>query len=240
MENYMPRLVILNQVEGFRVFDLNKDKTVIGRGDDTDLLLPNISVSRHHAQIILDGDTATISDLNSSNGTIINGQRIGSTSLNSGDEILLGKFNLVYMGDGPEDRFYKGRYLEYMVKYDAKPRTFDDSTFAMSPAQIQQMQDDANKMRNGRMVLLTNSNRFWHPEDRTLTFGDGGMVAVDGMFSGGVVAEVGWDGKHHFVRKQARLIKLLVNDEAVTERRLRNGDRVRIGNSNFRYEIAND
>ena len=236
----MPRLVILNQVEGFRVFDLNKDKTIIGRGDDADLMLPNISVSRHHAQIVVEGDAATIMDLQSSNGTIINGSQVESRSLTSGDEILLGKFNLVYMGDGPEDRFYKGRYLEYMVKYDAKPRTFDDSTFAMSPAQIQQMQADANKMRNARMVLITNPNRYWHPEDRPLTFGDGGMVSVDGMFTGGVIAELNWDGKNHTLRKQARLPKCTVNDESVTEQRLCAGDRVRIGNSRFVYEIVDD
>jgi len=236
----MPRLVILNQVEGFRVFDLENEKTVIGRGDDADLMLPNISVSRHHAQISLESGLATIVDLQSSNGTIVNGQRVTTAPLSSGDEILLGKFNIVYMGDGLEDRFYKGRYLEYMLKYDAKPRTFDDSTFAMSPEQIQQMQDDAAKMRNGRMILITNSNRYWHPEDRVLTFGDGGMVTVEGMFTGGVVAEVSWDGKHHVLRKQARLLKLLVNDEPVAERRLRHGDRVRIANSSFRYEIVAD
>jgi len=236
----MPRLVILNQVEGFRVFDLDNEKTVIGRGDDADLMLPNISVSRHHAQLSLNGGVATIVDLESSNGTIVNGQRVSTSLLSSGDEILLGKFNIVYMGDGPEDRFYKGRYLEYMIKYDAKPRTFDDSTFAMSPEQIQQMQDDANKMRNGRMALLTNSNRYWHPEDRVLTFGDAGMVSVDGMFTGGVVAEVTWDGKHHVLRKQARLLKLQVNDEPVSERRLRHGDRIRIANSGFRYEVVDD
>ena len=234
----MPRLVVLNQVEGFRVFDLEKDTVVIGRGDDADLVLPNISISRHHAQIVCDGDSVTLTDLQSSNGTIVNGEPIQTTLLKSGDEILLGKFNLVFMGDGPEDRFYKGRYLEYMVKYDARLKTSDDSTFAMSPAQLRQMQEDAHKMRNGRMVLLTNSNRFWHPEDQTLTFGDGGMVSVDGMFTGGVIAEVAWDGKHHVVRKQARLLKLMVNDEPVSERKLTHGDRVRIANSSFRYDVA--
>ncbi len=234
----MPRLVVLNQVEGFRVFDLDKHTIVIGRGDDADLVLPNISVSRHHAQLVCEQGAVRLTDLESSNGTVVNGETVTSVLLQSGDEVLLGKFSLVFMGDGPEDRFYKGRYLEYMVKYDAKLRTSDDSTFAMSPAQLRQMQEDAHRMRNGRMVLLTNSNRFWHPEDQTLTFGDGGMVSVEGMFTGGVVAEVAWDGKHHVLRKQARLLKVLVNDEPVSERKLQNGDRVRIANSSFRYELA--
>ncbi len=236
----MPRLVILNQVEGYRVFDLDKEKVVIGRGEDADLMLPNISVSRHHAQLLWDGETSSIEDLDSSNGTLVNGKRVEGAVLSSGDEILLGKFNLVYMGDGPDDRFYKGRFLEYMLRYDAKARTFDDSTFAMSPAQLRQMQDEVNKMRNARLVLLTNPNRFWHPEDRPLTFGSDAMVHVDGMFSGGVVADVSWDGKHHVLNKQGRMIKMLVNDEGVSSRPLRSGDRIRIGNTSFRYELVSD
>jgi len=236
----MPRLVILNQVEGFRIFDLEKEKVVIGRGDDADLMLPNISVSRHHAQILQDDQTSTIEDLGSSNGTLVNGQSVERAVLNSGDEILLGKFNLVYMGDGPDSRFYKGRYLEYMARYDAKSRTFDDSTFAMSPAQLQQMQDEVNKMRNARLVLQSNPNRFWHPEDRPLTFGGDAMVAVEGMFSSGVIADVTWDGKHHVVNKLGRMIKVSVNDEGVTNRPLRHGDRVRIGSTKFRYEVVSD
>ena len=236
----MPRLVILNQAEGFRIFDLEQEKVVVGRGEDADLMLPNISVSRHHAQVLWDGEQCSINDLGSSNGTLVNGQRVESMVLTSGDEILLGKFNLVYMGDGPDDRFYKGRYLEYMARYDAKARTFDDSTFAMSPAQLQQMQDEVNKMRNGRLVLQTNPNRFWHPEDRPLTLGGDAMVVVEGLFSSGVVADVTWDGKHHVLNKLGRMIKVSVNDESVTSRPLRSGDRVRIGSTKFRYEVVSD
>ena len=236
----MPRLVILNQVEGYRIFELEKETVVLGRGEDADLMLPNISVSRHHAQILWDGQAALIKDLGSSNGTLVNGKLVETVALSSGDEILLGKFNLVYMGDGPDDRFYKGRYLEYMARYDAKARTFDDSTFAMSPAQLQQMQDEVNKMRNARLVLQANPNRFWHPEDRPLTLGGDAMVSVEGLFSSGVVADVTWDGKHHVLNKLGRMIKVSVNDEGVTHRPLRNGDRVRIGNTKFRYEVVSD
>jgi predicted component of type VI protein secretion system len=236
----MPRLVILNQSEGMRVFDLAQGKTIIGRGEDADLMLPNISVSRHHAQVLWNGEAASIEDLESSNGTFINGTQINGALLTSGDEIVLGKFTLAYKGDGPEDRFYKGRYLEYMVKYNAELGSFDDSTFAMTPAQIQQMQNEANKMRNARLVLLNNTKRYWHPEDQALTFGDGGMIMVDGMFTGGIVAEVKWDSKRHVLTKKARLLTVQVNETAVSNQPLRNGDRIRIGNSIFRYEFSQE
>lgn len=234
----MARLVIKSLQDGLRVFDISTDRVLVGRGDDVDLLLPNISVSRHHAQLNVDASAVTIEDLKSSNGTLVNGKRITArTSLASGDEISMGKFTLVYMGNGPEDRFYDGRYLEYMVKYEPSAPRFEDSTFAMSPDQLRKLQEDVHTMRNAKLVLAKNKGQYWHPEDRPLTFGGSGMVSVEAMFSSGVLAEIAWDGARHVITKKAFLTKVLVNDESVSTRALRPGDRVRIGSTTFIYEL---
>jgi len=225
-------------VDGYRVFEINQERVIIGRGEDADLMLPNISVSRHHAEVSLRDNRAVIKDLDSSNGTVVNGRRIESVQLSSGDEIRLGKFNLAYMGDGVDDRFFKGRYLEYMLKYTATPvRGVDDSTFSMTPEQLRNKQSIEHRMRSAKLVLNKNSTRFWFPEDRGLTLGGGGMVPVEGMFTGGVVAEIVWNGKGHVLHKRARLIKVLVNEQPKSEHVLQSGDRVRVGETNFRYEV---
>ena len=234
----MPSLVVVSQIDGYRVFEINKERVVIGRGEDADLMLPNISVSRHHAEVSIKGNQAYIKDLDSSNGTVLNGKRVESAELSSGDEIVLGKFHLAYMGDGADDRFFKGRYLEYMLKYDATPnRGVDDSTFSISPEQLRKKQLIDHRMRSAKLVLNKNSTRFWFPEDRGLTMGGGGMIPVEGMFTGGVVAEITWDGKAHVLNKRARLLKVLVNEQPKSEHPLQNGDRIRVGETNFRYEV---
>ena len=234
----MPSLVVISQIDGYRVFDINKDRIVIGRGEDADLMLPNISVSRHHAEVSIQGNQAFIQDLDSSNGTVLNGKRVADAELSSGDEIVLGKFHLAYMGDGPEDRFFKGRYLEYMLKYDATPnRGVDDSTFSISPEQLRKKQHIDHRMRSAKLVLNKNSTRFWYPEDRGLSLGGGGMIPVEGMFTGGVVAEITWNGNVHVLHTRARLLKVLVNEQPKSEHPLQNGDRVRVGETNFRYEV---
>jgi pSer/pThr/pTyr-binding forkhead associated (FHA) protein len=231
--------VIVSQVDGYRVFELNTERTIIGRGEDSDLLLPNISVSRHHAQILMTDGEFSIEDLDSSNGTMVNGKPVTGAVLSSGDEIVLGKFQMVFMGDGADDRFYNGRYLEYMLKYDAAPsRGVDDSTFSISPEQLRRQQEEAHKMRSAKLVLLKNPSRFWHPEDRGITMGDDGMVKVEGMFTGGVVAEISWNGKAHVIHKQGRLIKIQINDQSISEQVLRPGDRIRVANTSFRYEVT--
>ncbi len=235
----MPSLVVISQVDGYRVFEISKQRIVIGRGEDADLMLPNISVSRHHAEVFITDGRARIKDLDSSNGTVLNGKRIDESELGSGDEIVLGKFHLAYMGDGAEDRFFKGRYLEYMLKYDATPsRGGDDSTFSISPEELRKKQLIDHRMRSAKLVLNKNPSQFWFPEDRGLTLGGGGMISVEGMFTGGVVAEITWNGKAHVLHKRARLLKVLVNEQPNSEHALQSGDRVRVGDTNFRYEVA--
>lgn len=234
----MARLVIKSLQDGLRVFDVSSERVVMGRGDDVDLLLPNISVSRHHAQLLATPNGVAIEDLDSSNGTLVNGRPVVERmTLTSGDEISMGKFNLVFMGDGPEDRFYNGRYLEYMLKYEPSAPRFEDSTFAMSPEQLKKLQEDVHTMRNGKLVLAKNKARYWHPEDKPLTFGGGGMVEIDALFSSGIVAEITWDGARHVIAKKGYLTKLTVNDQSATSQPLRPGDRVRIGSTTFLYEV---
>ena len=64
----------------------------IGRSSENDVSLPDMNVSRHHAQIVqADNGTYTITDLNSLNGTFVNGQRImGTATLNESDFVKIG------------------------------------------------------------------------------------------------------------------------------------------------------
>ena len=235
----MPSLVVISQVDGYRVFEISRERIVIGRGEDADLMLPNISVSRHHAEVFIEGNKTFLKDLDSSNGTLLNGKTVQEAELRSGDEIGLGKFRLAYMGDGTDDRFYRGRYLEYMLKYDATAnRGVNDSTFSMSPEEIRQKQLIEHRMRSAKLILNKNPSQFWFPEDRGLTLGGGGMIAVEGMFTGGVVAEITWNGKAHFLHKRARLLKVMVNEQPKSEHQLQSGDRIRVGDTNFRYEVS--
>lgn len=63
---------------------------LIGRGSDCDIVLPERQVSRHHAKILLDEGQYLLHDLDSKNGTHLNGaQVIGSAPLRDGDEVQI-------------------------------------------------------------------------------------------------------------------------------------------------------
>lgn len=80
------------QVE--RVYRIEQPETLIGRGPATHLRLADDSISREHAVVIFEGEGYMVEDLQSTNGTRVNGKRIRSAQLSDGDEIQIGQTRL--------------------------------------------------------------------------------------------------------------------------------------------------
>jgi hypothetical protein len=83
-----------------RTYPLQVGSTVIGRGDQANLRLPDVGISRRHARLDFDGGQVVITDLGSTNGTSVNGQRISAVALNPGDMIQIGTTTLTFRVDG--------------------------------------------------------------------------------------------------------------------------------------------
>jgi len=75
---------------------LSKDCLNIGRQSDNDVPIDDFKVSRHHAQIITQGDVSYLHDLNSTNGTYIDKKRINVHLLRSGDTFTVGAYEFIF------------------------------------------------------------------------------------------------------------------------------------------------
>jgi pSer/pThr/pTyr-binding forkhead associated (FHA) protein len=90
-----PGLEIVSKGEVVERVILNRHETKIGRRDDNDIVLSNVSVSRYHARIVDEGGQFHVIDVGSANGVILNGKRISERAMiKLGDEIAVGKFVL--------------------------------------------------------------------------------------------------------------------------------------------------
>jgi pSer/pThr/pTyr-binding forkhead associated (FHA) protein len=78
-------------------FLLDHDVTTTGRHPDSDIFLDDITVSRHHVEFRRSQATYQVVDLGSLNGTYVNQQRVDRATLNSGDEVQVGKFRLTFL-----------------------------------------------------------------------------------------------------------------------------------------------
>ncbi len=96
MKGRPPALLILNGPTGRREIPLTDAPFVIGRSLDNELELVDSLVSRRHTRVVLSGEVYRCVDLNSSNGTFVNGQRITEKILVSGDSIRIGTTVLTF------------------------------------------------------------------------------------------------------------------------------------------------
>ncbi|HEU5122971.1 MAG TPA: FHA domain-containing protein [Verrucomicrobiae bacterium] len=96
----MAKLVVLNAGLSGRSHELTVDKTTIGRVDDNTFQLADGSISSHHCEILLRGSDVVVKDLNSTNGTFINGEQITETVLKPGQTLRLGQVEMRLETDG--------------------------------------------------------------------------------------------------------------------------------------------
>lgn len=93
----MPKLTLKFNSKVVKVYNFKKDKSIsIGRRDNNDVVIPNLTVSSSHAKIDYTDNGFLLTDLNSKNKTYLNGEEINAAILNDQDEIVIGKHSIVF------------------------------------------------------------------------------------------------------------------------------------------------
>jgi len=126
---------------------IQKERTTLGRRPYNDIVIDNLAVSGEHAVLLSVGEDVFIEDLNSTNGTYINGKAIKKQLLSNGDVIEIGKYRIKYIGVEVAD------YEKTMVLRPGSlpPPAPPMPTVQMLPASIKVLNGGAA----GREVLLT-------------------------------------------------------------------------------------
>lgn len=135
---------------------MERDTVVVGREEQSDLWLADSSVSRRHAEFRRVGDGYEVSDLGSTNGTIVNGERVRTHLLQSGDSIKLGSYLFKYLSAGSVETVY------YETVYSAM--TIDALTGAFNKSYLLDnlQREIARSQRHERplAVIMTDIDRF--------------------------------------------------------------------------------
>ncbi|MFX4228072.1 MAG: FHA domain-containing protein [Porticoccaceae bacterium] len=94
-----PKLILSLSGEVLQEIDLDQEITTIGRKAINDIHLDNLAVSGTHAKILLLGGDCFLEDLESTNGTYVNGDRVTKHVLKDGDKIAIGKHEFLYQNE---------------------------------------------------------------------------------------------------------------------------------------------
>ncbi len=92
----MPKLELRFENSTLAEFPIALQTLSVGRGPDNDVVIDNLAVSTHHARVVPELDHYVVEDLQSINGTFVNGQAVQRKILRDGDRIGIGKHVLVF------------------------------------------------------------------------------------------------------------------------------------------------
>ncbi|HQS30566.1 MAG: FHA domain-containing protein [Polaromonas sp. 39-63-203] len=93
----MPKMIVSIDGVVIREVQVTKDRTSVGRRPYNDVVIDNLAVSGEHAVLQMSGNEVYLEDLNSTNGTFVNGKAVKKHLLNDSDTVEIGKYKIKYV-----------------------------------------------------------------------------------------------------------------------------------------------
>ena len=103
----MPKMIVSIDGVVIKEVQLTKDRTSLGRRPYNDIVIDNLAVSGEHAVLQMSGDDVHLEDLNSTNGTYVNGKAVKKQLLLNNDTVEIGKYKIKYINEVADAGFEK-------------------------------------------------------------------------------------------------------------------------------------
>jgi pSer/pThr/pTyr-binding forkhead associated (FHA) protein len=103
----MPKMIVSIDGVVIKEVQLTKDRTTLGRRPYNDIVIDNLAVSGEHAVLQMTGSEVYLEDLNSTNGTYVNGKAVKKQLLQNNDTVEIGKYKIKYINEAASAGFEK-------------------------------------------------------------------------------------------------------------------------------------
>jgi pSer/pThr/pTyr-binding forkhead associated (FHA) protein len=103
----MPKMIVSIDGVVIKEVQLTKDRTTLGRRPYNDIVIDNLAVSGEHAVLQMSGNEVYLEDLNSTNGTYVNGKAVKKQLLQNNDTVEIGKYKIKYINEAVGPSFEK-------------------------------------------------------------------------------------------------------------------------------------
>jgi pSer/pThr/pTyr-binding forkhead associated (FHA) protein len=151
----MGKLVVSLDGVVIKEVQITKDKTTLGRRPYNDIVIDNLAVSGEHAVLQMVGADVFIEDLNSTNGTYINGKAIKKQLLAHNDTVEIGKYKIKFLVEDGVD--YEKTMVMKAGAMAPSVTTGDRATFAhTAPASVNSGFGSLNSSPGGAAIKVLN------------------------------------------------------------------------------------
>jgi len=156
----MARLVLSLDGQVMAEYNMNKERYTVGRLPDNDIRIDNAAVSGHHSLIINILNDSFLEDLNSTNGTYVNGKLIKKHALQHGDVITVGHHQLRFVEDDEaQDEFEKTMVIQPSARPVEKIQTaaavVEKASPALSATGTRRSLDGATAVKKAKLQVLS-------------------------------------------------------------------------------------
>jgi pSer/pThr/pTyr-binding forkhead associated (FHA) protein len=153
----MARLVLSLDSQVMAEYNMNKERYTIGRLPDNDIRIDNPAVSGHHSLIINILNDSFLEDLNSTNGTYVNGKLIKKHALQHGDVVTVGHHQLRFVEDDEaQDEFEKTMVIQPSARPVEKLRSAAEASNALSATGARKaLVDGAAALKKAKLQVLS-------------------------------------------------------------------------------------
>ena len=212
---------------------LEKEVTTIGRKDDNDIVIDNIGVSGFHAKILKDGEFFSVEDLNSLNGTFVDGKKVSRCVLDNGNAILIGKHVLEFISEKkntPDERTTTIRGVSM------------DETMVIDPREQKKILTSTEKLEVlGGFIVIEGSTDMGEYElkERVTTIGkdESAGIRLKGFFAPKVAALVNRRKECYFISPSGKKPLKINGEEIDTRYDLKDGDIVEIAGIKMQFYL---
>lgn len=237
----MATITLMFKEKEIQKFPLKNDRLIkIGRRNDNQIMIDNVSVSGYHAEISTDGNTFQIKDLKSKNGTFVNQQLITSPCLLSQDDVItIGKHELVFslkdetVGEkhgSPAGGGFSSEKTQFLDTYDHR-ELLKKFASTSHKAPLVSLQFKGKLIR--KYLLKANT-------DFTIGRLSENDVVIDNSAVSGRHASINLEGDAFVIKDLNSTNGVYINDNPVSTARLNDGDVIKIGKHDLVFSIMGD
>ena len=152
----MARLILSLDGQVMAEYNMNKERYTIGRLPDNDIRIDNPAVSGHHSLIINILNDSFLEDLNSTNGTYVNGKLIKKHALQHGDVVTVGHHQLRFVEDDEaQDEFEKTMVIQPSARPVEKLRSAEVSTALSATGARKALVDGVAALKKAKLQVLS-------------------------------------------------------------------------------------
>lgn len=135
----MPKMIVSIDGVVIKEVQLTKDRTTLGRRPYNDIVIDNLAVSGEHAVLQMTGNEVYLEDLNSTNGTYVNGKAVKKQLLQNSDTVEIGKYKIKYVNEAAGPTFEKTMIIKAGAPVPGAPAAAANAANAAPPADLTNM-----------------------------------------------------------------------------------------------------